>query len=524
MRRLRWIAPLAFLPFITVLSACSEDGSRTTTAGYDGGVDGDASGDGGGGHTPGPIVRSGSRLKAQVVGVEGDDGVFVAWFDTELDVPCAFDTAEDGKLRCLPTLPGNSPIGHTVDSCDDTPIVINFRPECAEAAYLPEARPSIDGVCSTPIRMYEVDERTAPNGGYYDGSPDFCDGPRELPEGATYGDRGDAMPATAFVPGERVIDLYDGGFGVEAIEAEDGARAVTQFIDDRYGPCSFRDLSDGSAKCVPTHIAFTASTYYEDASCTTELAYAAPVADAACSKPVVAALKVEFAEQGPPRYSAWKLGSAIGDSETVYAKSGENCTASTLAVEREAKPWLGSLYRVSATPLPMLTFETVTRGEGNPKVAYAATSEGIPLQPGVFVRKNSAHAVAPFQLEGGAFCSPRRTTSGPIRCVPSLAAELPAYALRYTDAACTMPIGTPLPGTLPPEGAPTVMVLSNDEGCPISTWSGVEQAWTVGDAYTGAAYDKVSDDCVLGDDAEPGTYRLGDTVLDDFPELTLRLL
>lgn len=52
--------------------------------------------------TAGPGSTSGSRLKARWL--VADDGArhFQGWHDSERDADCAFQTAEDGKLRCLP--------------------------------------------------------------------------------------------------------------------------------------------------------------------------------------------------------------------------------------------------------------------------------------------------------------------------------------------------------------------------------------------------------------------------------------
>lgn len=46
---------------------------------------------------------SGSRIKARHI--KGADGTIQPYglFDTQLDTPCTFATAADGKLRCLPT-------------------------------------------------------------------------------------------------------------------------------------------------------------------------------------------------------------------------------------------------------------------------------------------------------------------------------------------------------------------------------------------------------------------------------------
>src|SRR6478736_6789521 len=50
----------------------------------------------------GGLYDSGSRLHAVLL--DGGDGAvaFRGWFDTQLDIECVFQTAQDGSLRCLP--------------------------------------------------------------------------------------------------------------------------------------------------------------------------------------------------------------------------------------------------------------------------------------------------------------------------------------------------------------------------------------------------------------------------------------
>lgn len=48
-------------------------------------------------------LKGGSRLKAKWI--KGEDGseISAGFFDTKLNTDCAFEEAEDGKMRCLPT-------------------------------------------------------------------------------------------------------------------------------------------------------------------------------------------------------------------------------------------------------------------------------------------------------------------------------------------------------------------------------------------------------------------------------------
>jgi hypothetical protein len=80
--------------------------SSTDEGGESGGEVGgdDGGGGGGGGHGgPGPLYRSGTRLKQRIL--VADDGAeqFVGFWDTTHDFACAFGDDGTGTTRCLPT-------------------------------------------------------------------------------------------------------------------------------------------------------------------------------------------------------------------------------------------------------------------------------------------------------------------------------------------------------------------------------------------------------------------------------------
>ena len=82
--------------FSSSLVACSHDTIRKEVA-ADGGDTSSSEN-----AAAGPGSTSGSRLKARWLAADDGARHFQGWHDTERDADCAFQTAEDGKPRCLP--------------------------------------------------------------------------------------------------------------------------------------------------------------------------------------------------------------------------------------------------------------------------------------------------------------------------------------------------------------------------------------------------------------------------------------
>ncbi len=121
------------------MAACAGGGSKTPT--------GSEANAGGRDDLTDPVpaadaatATSGTRLRARYH--VGDDGSkqFVGWRDTERDEDCSFQTAEDGKLRCLPSTGGS--VQYFSDSgCSEVVALVPATEACPEpgvAGYLGE--------------------------------------------------------------------------------------------------------------------------------------------------------------------------------------------------------------------------------------------------------------------------------------------------------------------------------------------------------------------------------------------------
>ena len=97
--------------------------------------------------TPGADTHvSGSRLKRRVYkGVDGSQQ-FAGWFDSSRNEDCAFTKAEDGKMRCLPSVP-YGPSAYFSDSTCTNPAHAVTKGCVAPKLVL---APSESDACSSP--------------------------------------------------------------------------------------------------------------------------------------------------------------------------------------------------------------------------------------------------------------------------------------------------------------------------------------------------------------------------------------
>jgi hypothetical protein len=71
------------------------------------------------GSSSGELFRSGSRIKAKTLVTSDGVKEFRGWYDTQLGEDCAFLTASDGRIRCLPG--GAAASGFFTDAVCSTP-------------------------------------------------------------------------------------------------------------------------------------------------------------------------------------------------------------------------------------------------------------------------------------------------------------------------------------------------------------------------------------------------------------------
>jgi hypothetical protein len=137
---------------------------------------------------------SGSRLKAKYR--TGDDGskhyLSGTWYDSERQEDCVFETAGDGKERCLP--PSQSTITLFADAECKQPMAVGSAACAPKYAVMPEA----SSCGSALLRLFSIGATITPAKVYVSaGGTCFDAGPAD--PNAAYYQVGAEVPASSFV-------------------------------------------------------------------------------------------------------------------------------------------------------------------------------------------------------------------------------------------------------------------------------------------------------------------------------------
>jgi hypothetical protein len=243
---------------------------------------------------PAADYGSGSRLRAQTYRTADGDAIFHGWFDTKLNIACTFQLADDGVLRCLPSLNGYEVV-YSDASCTTASVMLDHYgvdppgPRYATLQSCAGARAFLGS--DAPLTSTQT--IFAPFPGDYTCKPatdDFT----------TFSIT--PVDASAFVSAQTIIKPIDDTVGARVIVAEDGAFETPSAYDIVHTSACDLDDPNGNATsiCAPSQLAFPSST-----------CGATPVADA-CSNALPTALRV----QNGCVASAW---TAAPSTQSCYA-------------------------------------------------------------------------------------------------------------------------------------------------------------------------------------------------------------
>lgn len=467
----------------------------------------------------GPRFASGSRLAARSIGApKATEAVFSHFFDTEIGVTCAFATATDGVVRCLPIpdvrvaeswfTDATCETAVTVTACGDVPYTTVTVPHASED-------PCDAGGDRTEVRALEP--IPSPEGLFRISADGTCEPAPDASAGAVRA--GEVVSPERFV-GARIEERTSlQGFGVRELVADDGARLRQELFHVGGRACSMRYLEGLGPRCLPDdHAQIGAGLdidwWWSSADCTdAPLAYRARV-ECPTDDPRFA---IEF---GPGAPRLYEVRGAYGG--TFVYDGLQFCDPMPVA----SMPWDYWTLRPGVAgdgALPQLDLVTVP---GEP-VNFLRFEDAF----GLWV--DEGFAEGPFGRSiGGPFegpmgpCTAYLDAEGEARCVDGDAwVEDDRSVKNYADSQCTVPLLAVFDGL----DAPQVLVTISDAVC------GVERPGARGvlrEARSVEAPDPGPSRFVR----EPGTlrcvsaerdpnavyHRLGGSVIDLIPALSVR--
>lgn len=352
-----------------------------------------------------PDYVSGSRLRARYWTTDDGTRQFSAWYDSQLDTPCAFSPAEDGVMRCLPS----TQIGlQSSNAFSDSGCTKRYA--TASLVYCHDSKYAVEstgmgqavyllGAVEVLTSWYDASQGCTPipiGSGEIDYALDRKLDPSELV----------AAHSVTVPSGHRLQEV--------TLKADDGASQRTAWYDSTLGTtCSVDLAGDGKRRCLPLANANINGLFVDDK----------------CLTP--AAIAYLGQEQTPPtnarsfegtcdvRSHIFPLGALL--STPFYASDGMGgCTPTTLNAGESA-----FAVGPEIDPTTLDEFEPTTQGAGRLQVAASQDADGaLDPTPGTILDT--------MRMES---CSFSQTADGGAHCVPTGMQEL------YTDMQCGQGLG-----------------------------------------------------------------------------------
>ena len=422
-------ASFAFLAFVL---ACSTGCSSSTNSGPAPAAL--ASVNGAANTATSPTAQSGSRLRAKYVG-SGDSRQLVGFFDNQRQEDCAFQPAEGGRIRCLPTNMTVATGG--AGGFSDASCTISTAPApttgCAAPAYAMVEQYDESTCGIAPYQIHKVLPASAPL--YLQTASSCALAPAGTPFAPNVLRLGESISWAEFAEG--TVANIAGALTERRLSTTDGASATYGYhLDDLEADCRFRVMSDGNARCVPE--ALTGPVLYADGNCSEPSAITyygnspTPIG-AGCAAPSGPLLYVADGSKGGDTYTSKISCSGInavykvldtGTSDTLYEAltptetNHATCSSSSNYYQSSYTRKLGD--NITAA-LPA----AARNGSGSGRIVSALVESTGADRVSVLVP-----GFHDTQLDID--CTFETATDGKLRCLPTA----PAAQLFFADLSC----------------------------------------------------------------------------------------
>ena len=384
-----------------------------------------------------PGISAGARLRPRVA-LAGDGAAFAGWYDTLLEIHCAFSHAEDGTTRCMPI---RWRVGFLDASCTE-PVLVTWCGVALDYGDLREYDPSTDpcdpgfSQSDPPARMFR---RAGPpvvasayHRGWVEDEVVVCDPEPTSLDANEVLVPAEQVPAAAFVAVVDTLEPGEGRLSVRWMVGSDGVReAVSAYDVELMSDCRASQLWGEGEACLPLNRAIPQG--YADEGCTQ------PAMSALCGPPAVAMVpkddcSLEVRARGP-------------EIPAGYASIDGACVAQA---STNAQFAVGAV--LGPADLPGLVRREV--GSGRFRGRYETDVFGLPVRP---------PGPALFDGEMQTECYPYDVPGLGSVCFPSLT-SLPVEE-RFADPGCTEPVSVVQHDTCSPPGD-WILATASEPSCP----------------------------------------------------------
>ena len=361
--------------------------------------DGDGGGedDGVGEDRPDVPDTDGERLIARTIAFPGGMPVQIDWYDQELEAPCSFGLASDGRRRCIPRARPANLFYPGADCSGSGTLVVQVEPPCETGAEQ-FALVSEQMSCAVTTRTFRLG---TPYGGrlYSRGADGSCYEVFPAPLSSYH--EAEVVAPSALVAAEHA-PVGAGRLRRYVDFAEDGAREHTpEFRDTELGAtCTFTWASDRVERCVPdepsTDHGYRVST---DASCSLDAMWIP-----ACGDSTFITLLGDL-NACVPTHHAYELGELLPVDAPLYAKFEGEC--SRIDADPDGATWRYAEVDASRMVGP----EIELRGEGRVRGRWALLEGGGAVFRGWYDTSLEAMCTRQTVGDGSSLCLPDHTAS-----------------------------------------------------------------------------------------------------------------
>jgi hypothetical protein len=351
----------------------------------------------------------GARLVARTLTFPGGASVQVGWFDQELETPCDFELAADGRLRCLPAARQGT-LGYSSPDCAASSKIMGVDQLCEGG---PETLALVrrGDSCAREARVFRLGDLDTSGHFYYADQEGVC---REI----TRSDRLSYHQAEEIPPNNMVIAehtaLGEGRLQRYVDAARDGAqRLTTEFRDTELDDdCVFTSADDGKLRCVPGETSLDKSfTATPDPSCVGEAVFLP-----ACRQSSFALRRDPMTCDG--RILVYELGDMIGAGRILYREiDGECVPVENPDVDDTVMRWVGA----EVEPPALVDAELELVGDGRVRGRWAR------------IEDDSMVFVDFWDTLLETTCSGLTLQDGSIVCAPTSMLDIASY---FSDPAC----------------------------------------------------------------------------------------
>lgn len=447
--------------------------------------------------TPVRLDRSGSRLQARGYAA---DGIFVleGLYDSELGLMCEPSITSDGTARCVPR--DSIPLGPYADWEDGGP---DYLDDGCSKPVVTIRKSSCSDPARVVVRSSRLNDRQAAAGYWRIGTPmtptklfrsnmGTCEETSVDPENS-YFERGAPLASVGFVAFVRHEVPLSSAIRALVLEGEDGSRVQTQeFIDAIRGePCEIAVAEDNVTRCTPVAAGIYQNRTFSDADCRTPAAaIACSLGPDACDQSTVTERIPGPLSDGcvPTRYRFYTAGAPVEGGAVHFGAGPTEC----------AMPILQTTPFVEVgPPIAPTTFPAVVPGSLPSELRLVEETLGVDGAP------MKQFSIFDPQLDDE--CRFEKAGDGKVRCLPAHAA---VPSVRFADAACTIPLYSPVDVC---EGATTTKYARIVEGSscdPIVRIRAVSPATQAFERRDGISCVAASTEAtfMIGDEIPPTTF------------------